>query len=101
MSVPVTEPRQAPGDVALVVALDDLGRGDLARAGGKAANLGVLLRAGLPVPPGFCVTTEAYSIAAAGAGMEGILDALAAAPAGDAERLEALAEAARERLREA
>ncbi|MFG1707706.1 PEP/pyruvate-binding domain-containing protein [Nonomuraea sp. M3C6] len=32
----------------------------LAKVGGKAANLGVLTRAGLPVPPGFCVTTEAY-----------------------------------------
>src|SRR5262249_28725504 len=30
-------------------------------AGGKAANLGELIRAGLPVPPGFCVTTEAYA----------------------------------------
>ena len=32
----------------------------LAEVGGKAANLAVLARAGLPVPPGFCVTTEAY-----------------------------------------
>ncbi|GAA4836815.1 PEP/pyruvate-binding domain-containing protein [Saccharopolyspora rosea] len=28
--------------------------------GGKAANLGELVRAGMPVPPGFCVTTDAY-----------------------------------------
>ncbi len=28
--------------------------------GGKAANLGELIGAGLPAPPGFCVTTEAY-----------------------------------------
>src|SRR6266849_390867 len=28
--------------------------------GGKAANLGELIRAGLPVPDGFCVTTAAY-----------------------------------------
>ncbi|MGW6933871.1 PEP/pyruvate-binding domain-containing protein [Lentzea sp. NPDC054927] len=32
----------------------------LAIVGGKAANLGELTRAGLPVPQGFCVTTEAY-----------------------------------------
>ena len=32
----------------------------LAVVGGKAANLGELTRAGLPVPPGFCVTTDAY-----------------------------------------
>ncbi|MFI1865291.1 PEP/pyruvate-binding domain-containing protein [Streptomyces jumonjinensis] len=31
-----------------------------ALVGGKAANLGELLRAGLPVPPGFAVTTDAY-----------------------------------------
>ncbi|MGZ3147501.1 PEP/pyruvate-binding domain-containing protein [Lentzea chajnantorensis] len=35
--------------------------------GGKAANLGELTRAGLPVPQGFCVTTDAYR-AVAGAG---------------------------------
>ena len=29
-------------------------------AGGKAVNLGVLIRAGFPVPGGFVITTEAY-----------------------------------------
>jgi rifampicin phosphotransferase len=38
----------------------DLGRGDIAVAGGKGANLGELTRAGLPVPPGFVLTTAAY-----------------------------------------
>jgi pyruvate,water dikinase len=38
--------------------------------GGKAANLGVLLAAGLPVPPGFCVTTAAYRQVAAAAGVD-------------------------------
>ncbi|HEY8377197.1 MAG TPA: PEP/pyruvate-binding domain-containing protein, partial [Nannocystis sp.] len=33
---------------------------DLPRVGGKGANLGALARAGFPVPPGFCVTTDAY-----------------------------------------
>ena len=42
------------------VPLAALSRVDLARAGGKAANLGELLRAGLPVPDGFCVTCDAY-----------------------------------------
>lgn len=32
----------------------------LPEVGGKAANLGELIWAGLPVPPGFCLTTEAY-----------------------------------------
>ena len=39
---------------------DELGRGDIDQAGGKGANLGELTRAGLPVPPGFVVVTEAY-----------------------------------------
>ncbi|GGH96094.1 PEP/pyruvate-binding domain-containing protein [Arthrobacter liuii] len=41
----------------------ELGRLDaemLALVGGKAANLGELLSAGLPVPEGFCLTTAAY-----------------------------------------
>lgn len=35
--------------------------------GGKAANLGELIRAGFPVPPGFCITTAAYQQVAADA----------------------------------
>jgi pyruvate,water dikinase len=34
--------------------------GDISLVGGKGANLGKMARAGLPVPPGFCVTTDAY-----------------------------------------
>ena len=37
----------------------DAGMGEL--VGGKAANLGELLSAGARVPPGFCVTTRAYT----------------------------------------
>ena len=40
--------------------LTDLSQADLPLAGGKGANLGALIAAGLPVPPGFCVTTQAY-----------------------------------------
>jgi len=46
----------------------------LAEVGGKAGNLGVLTRAGFPVPPGFCLTTEAYRRATAHAGLEELLD---------------------------
>ena len=44
----------------LIRSLADVGRDDLETAGGKGANLGELIRAGFPVPPGFVVTTEAY-----------------------------------------
>lgn len=40
--------------------LAELNRSDLPIAGGKGANLGALIQAGLPVPPGFCVITSAY-----------------------------------------
>jgi pyruvate,water dikinase len=39
---------------------DDIGALDIGLVGGKAANLGELCTAGLPVPPGFVLTTEAY-----------------------------------------
>jgi pyruvate,water dikinase len=44
----------------LVAWLTEIGKDDGALAGGKGANLGELLRAGLPVPPGFVLTTDAY-----------------------------------------
>ncbi len=39
-----------------IVPLSDIGIDDVAVAGGKGANLGELVRAGLPVPPGFVIT---------------------------------------------
>lgn len=47
----------------MIIDLGCVGRDDLALVGGKAANLGELLRAGLPVPDGFCLTTDAYRTA--------------------------------------
>lgn len=46
-----------------VVPLRDIGRDDVATAGGKGANLGELVRAGLPVSDGFVVITDAYASA--------------------------------------
>jgi pyruvate,water dikinase len=72
-------------------------QGDLlAEVGGKAGNLGELTRAGLPVPPGFCLTTEAYRQATADAGLEEIFDALERTASTDVAALSALAERARE-----
>src|SRR5215211_6125723 len=39
---------------------DEIRKEDIALAGGKGANLGELSHAGLPVPPGYVVTTTAY-----------------------------------------
>ncbi|HID22449.1 MAG TPA: hypothetical protein EYP14_08610, partial [Planctomycetaceae bacterium] len=43
-----------------VLFFDQIRAGDLPRVGGKAANLGELTAVGLPVPPGFCVTADAF-----------------------------------------
>jgi pyruvate,water dikinase len=58
----------------LVVDLHRLDSRARSRAGGKAANLGELIGTGFPVPPGFVVTTEAYSQVAAAAGLGSELD---------------------------
>ena len=39
---------------------EDIGKVDVNKAGGKGANLGELVKAGLPVPPGFVITGQAY-----------------------------------------
>jgi pyruvate, water dikinase len=46
--------------VTYLVDLQDVSESDLPLVGGKAGKLGELIREGLPVPPGFVVTTEAY-----------------------------------------
>lgn len=39
---------------------DSISANDVPRVGGKGANLGEMTQAGLPVPPGFCLTADAY-----------------------------------------
>ena len=46
--------------MALLVDLSDVDSTMINLVGGKALNLGVMSAGGLPVPGGFCVTTEAY-----------------------------------------
>ena len=85
----------------LVLPLRAVGRDWLPVVGGKAANLGELIRAGLPVPPGFCVTSAAYELVSGGAGLRPILSDLTRTPPGDAARLAQLAAMARSALLEA
>src|SRR5918992_4845469 len=59
---------------------DEIGKQDIALAGGKGANLGELSRAGLPVPPGYVVTTRAYDAFVEVSGIKGEVVALASAP---------------------
>ena len=46
--------------MSFIKAIAELGQTDLSIAGGKGANLGALLQAGLPIPGGFVVTTDGY-----------------------------------------
>lgn len=46
--------------MAYIVEFKDVGKDDVSLVGGKGANLGEMTRAGLPVPPGFIVTSIAY-----------------------------------------
>jgi len=78
------ERRMAEGETAvLVLPLDDDGA-TLERVGGKGASLARLARAGLPVPPGFHVTTAAYRRFVAANGLQAAIEA--AAGAADATR---------------
>ena len=59
---------------AYVAPLDSVGNGDIATVGGKNASLGEMLsklgKAGVPVPPGFAITTQAYRAFLAHNGIE-------------------------------
>ncbi len=48
------------GDERLIVWIDEIGKEDIPIAGGKGANLGEMLKAGIPVPPAFIVTAQTY-----------------------------------------
>lgn len=53
--------RKVEGD--MIYWFDRIGSSDTRLVGGKGANLGECFKAGLPVPPGFVVGTEAYCLA--------------------------------------
>ncbi|HID09183.1 TPA: phosphoenolpyruvate synthase, partial [Candidatus Micrarchaeota archaeon] len=44
----------------IVVWFNEVGKEDIALVGGKGANLGEMVQAGFPIPPGFIVTSDAY-----------------------------------------
>lgn len=79
----------------LVLDFDHIDAGMVAVVGGKAANLGVLTKAELPVPQGFCVTTEAYRRVVTSTAMDDLLVLLSAAPTRDLAALGELAGRAR------
>ena len=44
----------------LVIWFEKLGKNDIPIVGGKNANLGEMINAQIPVPPGFAITAQAY-----------------------------------------
>ncbi|HEV8361825.1 MAG TPA: phosphoenolpyruvate synthase [Candidatus Thermoplasmatota archaeon] len=49
--------------------IHNVGKGDIAIAGGKGANLGEMVQVGFPVPPAFVLTAQAYSDVVKGTGL--------------------------------
>src|ERR1700738_5393197 len=85
-----TYPRQQTqkSDSPLILPLSAVHASQLALVGGKGANLGELIRAGLPVPEGFCVTTAAYELASQQAEIADLLHELATTQASDIDHRE-------------
>ncbi len=74
-----------------------LGREDTAYAGGKGANLGELVSAGLPVPDGFVIGAPAYAAFCEDTGLRAQLDEiLSGVDIEDSRALEAASSAARQ-----
>jgi pyruvate,water dikinase len=81
---------------------DQLSLEDLPLAGGKGANLGELVHAGVPVPPGFVITTYAFDRFLEVTGLkQGILDLITELDADDVERLRSVANELRLMVRDA
>lgn len=78
----------------MVLRFDQIDGSMVAAVGGKAANLGTLTRSGLPVPDGFCVTTDAYR-QVVGTELDELFDQLGTA---DSDQLAGLAGQARQRV---
>jgi pyruvate,water dikinase len=55
-----TQPNITTDSPPFILPFSAISAADLPRVGGKGANLGEMTGAGFPVPPGFCVTTEAF-----------------------------------------
>ncbi len=84
---------------ALTAMLDVIGSADLPLAGGKGASLGAMLGAGLPVPEGFAVLTQAYRDFVAHNGFdEPVRHLVQDVPADDPDALAEAAQALKERF---
>ena len=86
-------------ETAFVIWFEDYREEDRARVGGKNASLGTMMGAGLPVPPGFAVTTDAYALLRGDETVHGrVHEALAALDLDDARMVQKVAAEIREEM---
>jgi pyruvate,water dikinase len=77
-----------------------IGHADFARVGGKCASLGEMTQAGVAVPPGFAVTTEAYQAMLDNHGMKAEIERhLTGVDPFDIDQVDRAAQAIRIRIR--
>jgi rifampicin phosphotransferase len=95
MTIQSPTPQNSEIQMDIVLPFTAINLSSLPIVGGKAANLGEMIQAGLPIPPGFCVTTTAYTLVAEGSQIEAILAELITADSNDTAQLAKLATAAR------
>ena len=82
--------------------LDELRETDAAVFGGKSASLGELIAAGIPVPPGWALSTTAFGAFVEEAGLAGRIEsAVSGLSPGDVERVNAASHAISEAMRSA
>ncbi len=82
-----------------VIRLDRLRRDDAALAGGNAANLGELTQIeGVRVPPGFCVSTEAFGRLMTELSIDALLDRLSSIRPDDGDAIAAVSGEIRSRI---
>ena len=61
-----------------VLRFDEVGKDNIPQVGGKGASLGEMVSAGLLVPPGFCITAQAYQDFLTEAGLQEPIDEILA-----------------------
>ena len=82
--------------------LAELRQADEPAFGGKSANLGELVGAGIPVPPGFALSTSAFGAFLADSGLDArIAQTMASVSPGDLHAIEAASHAISEAMRSA
>lgn len=94
-----TKPRTTTVNSPFILPFSAISAADLPHVGGKGANLGEMTGAGFPVPPGFCVTTEAFERFLEASGIaENIYAALEILASNNLDEVRRVGQEVRERL---